>query len=403
MEEKKITLEQLKKAVLEDLKSVNPENTILKMRLQCRDSEDWEQILEYYDYSPYMDTLYKRFTPDVEEYMQDESKCLIHWYTNDVLNGTLVKSWWQYRKAEFSEENLYKKFYFELIKYVEIGSKMTILYSAYFSLHGDVIGIDDPTGYYRGFDDYEEDGYTLSENEQVISQYMEHCIKRRKYEDKFNIGDILYVDGNPLERPFYAVYCGERKDRPIRGRSFLYINNIEIAEIVEKYNLHEYQRSFYQIGLSYKDEISPFYKIEIVESCPYKCLMKARELLREASERNVDVEEKWDDLRKILKEDLEKIKQPILDGNKYVKEITDEIVRLLEKNKEISFMEIMSSFCDWVSFSKGISFWQLNDERFLSLFSKYAKKMMTKEGIQQAQCISKIEEKFSSLGIFCIR
>ena len=61
------------------------------------------------------------------------------------------------------------KYYVTVTKYVEIGRNMTILYSTDFSLKGEILIIDDPTGYYRGFDDYREKGYQLSRAEKIIS------------------------------------------------------------------------------------------------------------------------------------------------------------------------------------------------------------------------------------------
>lgn len=61
------------------------------------------------------------------------------------------------------------KYYVAVTKYVEIDRKMTILYSADFSLKGEILAIGEPTGSYRGFVGYEEKGYALSKPEKIIS------------------------------------------------------------------------------------------------------------------------------------------------------------------------------------------------------------------------------------------
>ena len=83
MEEIKLTweeyqkrIQQVREAVIEDLNAVDPENTILKVRLWCRDEEDRFDLVCFEDFSPYMDGLYKRFNPDVVNLIRHDYEVL---------------------------------------------------------------------------------------------------------------------------------------------------------------------------------------------------------------------------------------------------------------------------------------------------------------------------------------
>ena len=60
-----VLVKQVKDAVIEDLTSIDPTRTILKARIWCRDDEDQFDLYCLYDFSPYMDMLFRQFEPDV--------------------------------------------------------------------------------------------------------------------------------------------------------------------------------------------------------------------------------------------------------------------------------------------------------------------------------------------------
>lgn len=390
MEEKKITLEQLKKAVLEDLKSANPENTMFKVCMKWRDSEDREDLDMYFDYNQHWeDTLYKRFTPDIEDFIKSESRVIKDWYLRG--NEGIDEKWRNYREKEYSEENVSKKFYFEVIKYVESEGKMTMLYSAFVSLDGEVVGVDDPTWFYRGLG---QDGYTLSENEKLISDYTKNYLWNIDESSKrFKIGDILFIDGSPFRSPFYAVYCGVENHR----KNYLYIKNAKYIEKVKNYGIYESSRLFKYIVLDYENELSPFYKIEVVEKCPYKSLMRASEILKEAPEKNRKLRDLNEELYEILNNELneykEEAQEPFYNGNKNVKEITRKIECLSEKIPDLSFMDILSKFSNWLLLNGKPEFWELDDDEFLELFSEYKnKKLSNSEEKDEIKCSNSVEQ-----------
>lgn len=164
-------MELVKKAVKDDLTSLDSRKTVLKARVWCRDDEDRLNLCCHYDFSPYMDMLFRRFEPDVKEWINKQYIDLKEWFLSgedkcksiyDEISGNSMR-----RKS--TGEEVCDKYYVTVTKYVEIGRNMTILYSTDFSLKGEILAIGDPTGYYRGFDDYREKGYVLSKTEKIIS------------------------------------------------------------------------------------------------------------------------------------------------------------------------------------------------------------------------------------------
>lgn len=71
-----VLVKQVKDAVIEDLTSIDPTRTILKARIWCRDDEDQFDLYCLYDFSPYMDMLFRRFKPDVTEWIREQCICL---------------------------------------------------------------------------------------------------------------------------------------------------------------------------------------------------------------------------------------------------------------------------------------------------------------------------------------
>lgn len=169
--EYKERIEQVRQAVLQDLTGLDTEKCILTVRLWCRNDEDRFDLCCHYDFSPYMDMLFCRFDPDVREWIDKQYKDLKEWFLvgRDKCRNICDEIWGNNRKKKSVEEEVCDKYYVTVTKYVEIGRDMTILYSADFSLKGEIIAIGAPTGYYRGFDAYREKGYILSKAEKIIS------------------------------------------------------------------------------------------------------------------------------------------------------------------------------------------------------------------------------------------
>ena len=164
-------IEQVRKAVMCDLIGLDTERSILTVRLWCRNDEDRFDLCCHYDFSPYMDMMFRRFDPDVREWIKKQYTDLKEWFPcgEDKCQNIYDEIAGNNRRRKSAGEEVCDKYYVTVTKYVEIGGDMTILYSADFSLKGEIIAIDDPTGYYRGFDYYREKGYTLSKAEKIIS------------------------------------------------------------------------------------------------------------------------------------------------------------------------------------------------------------------------------------------
>ena len=164
-------IEQVSQAVLWDLTDLDTERAILTVRLWCRDDEDRFDLCCHYDFSPYMDMLFRRFEPDVKEWIHEKYIGLkeLNQPSEKRYKTVSSETWRKYHQELYSEEQISKKYYVTVTKYTEIDRNMTILYSADFSLKGEILAIGDPTGYYRGFDDYREKGYVLSKTEKIIS------------------------------------------------------------------------------------------------------------------------------------------------------------------------------------------------------------------------------------------
>ena len=350
---------QVRRAVLKDLNEVNPEITLLKVRLWCRDEEDRFDILCYEDFSPYMDGVYKRYNPDVKKWMQNEYEGLKRWFDTKNYTDDLMK---KYRGEIYSPEQICKKFYVSIMKYVEIEGELTILYEAHLSLNGEVISVNDPTGYYTGFD-YSKKGYILSDAEQVISDNLSlfwDCENSEDFQEPlYKVGDLLYVDGSPYERPFYGVCCDE---------GFLFIPFVENLKIIEKYHLSKALFPFSRLFLEYHKEIPPFYHVQRLDSCDYQCLTKAGEILKNSSE-TTDIKTA---VQKVFEEEFKDAMFPTQSGSR-MKEILEEFVSVQKIYPNLSFTGILDRFYEWLWDIKYISNHDLDDEAFFKLFSEYCK------------------------------
>lgn len=363
MKEEKITwkkyprmIEQVRNAVIRDLNSLDPNTSILKVLTYCRDNEDRFDLCCNWDFSPYMDGIYRRFYPDVVKYIEDEYKGLISWYCPDNYRIENLK---KFVSNEYSAEQIYKKFYVKVTKYVEIENKLTILYSADFTLKGEVISIDDPTGYYNGFD-YHKSGYPLSDAEQMISDHLSLFWYSSVGNLPYQTGDLLYIDGSPYIRPYYAVHCGEK---------LLYIQNIEQYNIAKTYDVLNYRRPFSFIGLKYGkwDLAYPFYDIKVVNDCNYRCLVEASKLLKEQGRSGIDIKEK---VQPIFEEEFKEASVPVRSSTQ-MKDITQKLLTISDNYPELPFTEFMDNFFEWVGLTKNRSVLELDDRDFSNLLTEY--------------------------------
>ena len=315
-----VLVKQVKDAVIEDLTFIDPTRTILKARIWCRDDEDQFDLYCLYDFGPYMDMLFRRFKPDVTEWIREQCECLKERFMEKERTGVDIRETnrYAYRLETYSEEEIYRKFYISVTKYVEINGRMTILYSADFSLKGEVIAIDDPTGYYTGF---QYEGYELSKSEKIISDNLSlffRGIAGVFSEELYQKGDILYVDGSPYESPFYAVDWTRCLQYDLAPRSY----------------------PKREIELRYRDAIPLCYKVRIVEECRYKCLTEASRLIKSGLDEEEDIKEKVGGI--FLEEFRYTPVKSEYQSESRIKEIAGLITELSEK-----YMEDTRKISDW--------------------------------------------------------
>ena len=360
-------MELVKKAVKDDLTALDSRKSILKARLWCRDDEDRFNLCCHYDFSPYMDMLFRRFDPDVKDWIHKKYMELKEWHQSSEKPYKMVcsEAWRKYNQELYSEEQISKKFYVTVTKYTEIDRNMTVLYSVDFSLKGEIVSIDDPTGSYKGFAEYEKKGYTLSKPEKIISDNLYLFGPYPDVELPYDKGDILYIDGCPHERRFYAVWCGDR---------FLYIKNGERLADFIKYKIprRDYRsHNLSRVSLEYHKPVPPYYHVEIVESCSYDCLMEASRLLKNPEiPHNDDIRE---NVREIFREEFQNA--PIQTEFKCGSRM-NEICHLLsgeicERYQKTTFTNFFKGFLEWLKRPKKIWVDALDDEQLLCLLSYY--------------------------------
>ena len=360
-------MELVKKAVKDDLTSLDSKKSVLKARVWCRDDEDRFRLCCYYDFSPYMDMLFRRFEPDVKEWIHEKYIELkeLHQPSEKRYKTVSSETWRKYHQELYSEEQISKKYYVTVTKYTEIDRNMTILYSADFSLKGELVSIDDPTGYYRGFAGYEEKGYTLSKSEKIISDNLYLFGPYSDVELPYDKGDILYIDGSPHERPFYAVWCGDR---------FLYIKNGERLADFIKYKIPErYYRSHNldRVSLEYHKPVPPYYHVEILKSCDYGCLMEASRLLKNLEvTHNDDLRE---NVRELFREEFQDTPIPAeFKSGSRMNEICHLLLgEICKRYPKTTFTNFFKGFSEWLKRPKKIRPDALDDEQLLCLLSYY--------------------------------
>ena len=360
-------MEFVKKAVKDDLTELDSRKSILKARVRCRDDEDRFNLCCHYDFSPYMVMLFRRFDPDVKDWIHEKYMELKKWHqpSEEPCKSVYQEVWRKYNQELYSKERISKKYYVTVTKYAEIDRNMTVLYRADFSLKGEIVSIDDPTRSYRGFAGYEEKGYILSKPEKIISDNLYLFGSYPDVELPYDKGDILYIDGSPHERPFYAVWCGDR---------LLYIKNGEHLADFIKYKIpkRDYRsHNLSRVSLEYHKPVPPYYHVEIVENCGYDCLMEASRLLKNPEiTHNDDIREK---VREIFREEFQDAPIPaeFKSGSRM-----NEICHLLsgeicERYQKTTFTNFFKGFLEWLKCPKKIRTDALDDEQLLCLLSYY--------------------------------
>lgn len=383
-----LPIEQLESIVIEDYSTTNPNTSIFKICVNYRDDVPVWPLMEYYGYGPYTVKLYRKFA-DIKKYMKQELQGLKKWYLSPKgIYGLLntKKAWKNYYREEYSEEKICEKFYFRIVKYVEIEGEMIILYSADFSMQGKLIKIDDPMGEYAGFEEY-----AVSETEKVISAYIKNRALSSGKTANYRQGDILYIDGSPYEMPFYAVcYKG------IGRGELLYINNAERLRIAEKYGISDFEGHYEGIRLLYRglEELLPFYKIRVVNSCPYNCLTKASIFLKE------NPCWKGNLLTKIYPIFQDEFKNRLFrtKGESKMKEILAELTKVAKDYPEVSFTDYMSDFARRINMDFLPSLWNLTDTELSKLLSIYGQ-ITTSDDVQiREKRYRELEEEYLQLG-----
>ena len=114
-----VLVKQVKDAVIEDLTFIDPTRTILKARIWCRDDEDQFDLYCLYDFGPYMDMLFRRFKPDVTEWIREQYECLKERFMEKERTGVDIRETnrYAYRLETYSEEEIYRKFYISITSF----------------------------------------------------------------------------------------------------------------------------------------------------------------------------------------------------------------------------------------------------------------------------------------------
>lgn len=283
--------EQVKSAALKDMEILSKEEqkseeicqAILGLKLCYRDDEDCLYADSYMNYQ-----LFIKFYPYLWEYITEESKSILD--DNDMF-----------------DEPMKDKFYWEIIRYIQIHDKMYEQYTMHFSLQGDLISVRGNTL------NFGSDRCCLSKEEKYLRDEYENFSDEQKFilshadqlQSPLNVilpyepGDILYIDTNPFGKPFYVVYCTET----VMGSDYFewtlgeYGHNkrehpcLYMSEDHEGMCLTEltgYQCSLSDVYFPY----TPLDKIQVVDTCENPDLLKASRMLKE----NPDIFWKWFDL-----------------------------------------------------------------------------------------------------------
>lgn len=214
----------------------------------------------------------------------DEEKLLIdqfHLSPSVKLNQDLLEKIELYSNRLFRlydnyAEPLENMVYWEVIKWIYFNKSYSLHYRAYFSLRMELLSVEADT---LTFDILNNIGCLNRLTERQISMNENtkqiFCDNAHGVILPYKPGDILYIDGNPFERPFYAVYCSE----------------FVINEDGEKKRYHGCLYNEYELRLTdltgfgyfrdFEFPYPPLDRIKVVEDCNDLLLKKASKLLKE--------------------------------------------------------------------------------------------------------------------------
>lgn len=276
---------QVKEAALSDMDSF-PENegvingyvgnSVLGVKLKYRDDEDCLYADSSFEYQ-----LFSRLHPYLMEYIRDGAEQIIG-------------------DTDLFKDSVENKFYWIISKFIQIQNKLYEQYRVLLSLSGNIIGVEgDTVEFNRLIYRFPECLDCFSEKQKFILDNMEQITSPLNVLLSYQPGDILYIDANPLGKPFYTVYCAETSmtqdyfDWTIkeyghykREHPCLYVS--EDHKGIDFTDLTGYVSSFTDyIHFPY----SPLDRIKVVETCENPVLLKASRMLKE----NPAVFLKWRD------------------------------------------------------------------------------------------------------------
>ena len=270
-------LKQMKSAALNDMdtfpdnemKSTGSQNmSALGLSLRYRDDED----CLYADCSM-EHQLFTRLHPYLWEEMKEES--------NDIL-----------KDQDLFQEPAENKFYWEVIKYLQIQDKIYIQYKAAFSLKGKILSVKgNTTDFKRLSFKYPEYETYFTDDQKFILDHADQLLVPDNVVLPYAPGDILYIDANPFGKPFYVVYCGETAmDQEYfewTKKEYGYFKRehpcLYISEEQQKLKV----TSLTGDCLLFTDDISfpyaPLDRIQTVDDCEEPLLMEAAERIKTTS------------------------------------------------------------------------------------------------------------------------
>lgn len=268
-------VKRMKETALRDM-DLFPENehrmngsegaSVLGIRLKYRDDEDCLYVDSSVEYR-----LFSRLNPYLMEYIRDEAEQI-------------------FRDSDLFEDSVENKFYWSISKYIQIQERLYEQYRCYFSLPGNIIGVEGhAVELERLVHRFPGCLDCFSEKQKFILDNVEQITSPLNVILPYHPGDIIYIDANPFGKPFYAVYCAETTmpedyfDWTIkeyghykREHPCLYVS--EDHNGIDFTDLTGYVSSFTDyIHFPY----SPLDQIKVVETCENTILFRASKMLKE--------------------------------------------------------------------------------------------------------------------------
>lgn len=277
-------LKRMKQAALDDMKYSSEEGkkedifrSFWGIQLRYRDDAD----CLYADCCSLGYQHFTKFYPYLWEYMKNESESFLE-------------------DSDDFDEPIENKFYWKVTRFVQIKDQIYELYETFFSLYCDLLCVQ---GNSLDFDTKWDKKHLkefvkwFSAEQKYIIENTDQLLSPLNVILPYQPGDILYVEGNPFVKPFYAVYCAEtsvEKDHfewtvteyghYRREHPCLYFSNdenmLDFTDLTGHY-------------LSFRDDspfpYTPLDRIKVVDTCDNSYLLQASRMLKE----NPSVFDKW--------------------------------------------------------------------------------------------------------------